>query len=540
MNVESDTEMEEQTTSAEAEAIVLSQLENLRRELRRFSDHHVWGKRAIEAAYEVARKLVPDLVDAGEKYLEGNKSDTSRALQETAELRTTVNDLVKAVGHLVKRQEAEQTKEGKYQNQPPLTQGARTVVATGPTYRPVKANPATTKNTTPTQRQQYSPRSPRDQYHPARLIIVPRGSKIDTEDLNPRRLVNLINDRLAQSENAKHLRVASAQYNHNQNLIIMMREDQKGEELRQHAREFIDILGIPEHTVDMLTDDRRYKVRINGVWTGRDGEGGYNTPDDLKEELERFNPIMSRVSLIGKPRWMRAETDIQKKEHSSIVLEFAKEDDAQTMLNAKYIAMYTNFCEVVHHADRPPVLQCSKCWAIGHHISRCKYAMRCRLCAGEHNEKDHDKVVDSHMAEEGEEGEGSDGQRNRGGNRCVNCGGDHPATERNCPERRRSQMIARERDHAIIEGGATIKKRKPLRRKENGPNATGANRAEGNAKSQTTTSLNQRPGDEKRNANSSMSLENLLNHGAGEEEEQMEIVTDEETERRNPGNVPTI
>lgn len=119
----------------------------------------------------------------------------------------------------------------------------------------------------------------------------------------------------------------------------------------------------------MLMDDRRYKVRINKVWTGRDGEGGLNTPEELKEEIERFDPIMSKVMLMGLSRWLHAETDLQQKEYSSIVLEFTREEDAQTMISAKYVAMYTNFCKIVHHADRPLVLQCSRCWAIGHHIS---------------------------------------------------------------------------------------------------------------------------------------------------------------------------
>ncbi|KAG5338874.1 hypothetical protein J132_07349 [Termitomyces sp. J132] len=252
--VESDEEMGRRPTVVEAETIVAYQLENLRRELQRFSDHYTWGQRTMDSAYEVARKFMPELIAAGGKSREDENADYSCALQETAELRSTVKDLVKAVNTLVARQKAEPTTSRETQRGPPKIQGAKTVTATGPTYRPTKANP-----TTPTHNQQPAPRSPKDQYHPAHLIVIPRGEKFDTNLMSPRRIVNLINDKLANSPNAKHLCVASAHYNYKQNLVIMLREDQKGEELRQHADEFVDIFGVPAHTIEMLTDDRQYK-----------------------------------------------------------------------------------------------------------------------------------------------------------------------------------------------------------------------------------------------------------------------------------------
>ncbi|KAG5734856.1 putative 115 kDa protein in type-1 retrotransposable element [Termitomyces sp. T112] len=309
-----DTDTETQTT-AEAKAIVVSQLENLCRELKRFSDHHGWSQRTKEAAYTVAKKFMPELIAAGERRHADGNADSSRALQETAELRATVKDLAKAVNTLMACQEATPTQNGE-------------------TQRPFQRHKGGERYS---QRDQHTdrrpnPHSPKDQYHPARLIVIPHGEKFDTTQLNPRRTVNLINDRLACSENAKHLCVASAHYNYNQNLVIMLCEDQKGEELWRHAEEFIDIFRVPAHTIEMVTDNRQYKVRINGIWMGRDGEGEPNTPEDLLEEIERFNPVMSKVKLLSKPRWMRAEADLRGKDYSSVVLEFAKEEDTKTML----------------------------------------------------------------------------------------------------------------------------------------------------------------------------------------------------------------
>lgn len=549
VQMDSDSETEART-AVEAEAIVVYQLENLRRELQQFSDHHAWGACALEHVHAIAKKFMPELIAAGEKRQADGYADSARALQETAELRSTVKDLAKAVTALAARQETKPATDGESNRGPSESSGAKSVLATGPVYKPIKAN--TILNKVPAQHQQTIPRSPKDQYYSARLIVILRGEKFDTASLNPHQLVNLINNRLSHSKDAKHLCVASAHYNYNQNLVIMMREDQKGEELRQHVGEFIDIFGVLAHIIEMLTDDRRYKVRINGVWTGRDGEDNTHTPDDLLEEIERFNLVMSKVKLIGKPRWLRAEADLRQKDYSSVVLEFAKEDDAKMVLAAGYIAMYTKFCETVHHADRPPVLQCSKCWTLRHHVSRCKQLTRCRLCAGEHSETEHQQKDFQRMLEDTENGDQAEDRHPK----CANCGGDHPAMERKCPERKRYQMLARERENGGAAGRAVTRRRKGGKMRVEEPSAkagtyVGNNKGEQQTGNQTAET-GAKPTDAQdkgekakagpaKNANRFMSLENLLNEEgeglASWADDEME--GQEETDRPTNGNVPS-
>ncbi|KAG6887781.1 hypothetical protein C0992_010764 [Termitomyces sp. T32_za158] len=169
-----DTQMEiemEAPMAAEAEAIVINQLENLCRELHKFSDHHAWGKHATDAAYAITRKFMPELIAAGEKQRDDGNADSSRALQEIAELRLTVKDLAKAVNALVARQEELPTQNGENLKGLTEVQGAKTVTATGLVYKPTKAS-TTHARTQPTC-QQHTPCSPKDQYHPARLIVIP-------------------------------------------------------------------------------------------------------------------------------------------------------------------------------------------------------------------------------------------------------------------------------------------------------------------------------------------------------------------------------
>ncbi|KAG6867174.1 hypothetical protein C0993_006031 [Termitomyces sp. T159_Od127] len=305
-----DTQMEveveqESRTMSEAEAIVVYQLENIMRELQKLLDHHVWSDHTRAAAYKITKKMLPEVIEAGESQQADGAADSARALQETAELRLTVKDLAKVVTTLAACQDAKPTTTKGNQGGIQEAEGVKTVFASGKLYKPTKANSTQTK--VAAQIQHANPRTPKDQYHPACLIVIPHGEKFDTNYLNPRKLVNLINNHLAHAENAKHLCVAFAHYNFNQNLVIMMHEDQKGKELRQHMEKFIDIFGVPAHTIKMITDDRRYKVRINGVWTGRDGkddENSIHTPKDLLEEIQQFNLVMSKVELKGKPRWL--------------------------------------------------------------------------------------------------------------------------------------------------------------------------------------------------------------------------------------------
>ncbi|KAH0581348.1 hypothetical protein H2248_012656 [Termitomyces sp. 'cryptogamus'] len=99
----------------------------------------------------------------------------------------------------------------------------------------------------------------------------------------------------------------------------------------------------------MTTDDRRYKVRIDGVWTGESGT--VHTPEELLEELEYANPILKSVKLLSKPKWICLVEDLKHQAFSFIVLEFGAEDHATRMLDKQNFALYPKWCMAVKHAD---------------------------------------------------------------------------------------------------------------------------------------------------------------------------------------------
>ncbi|RDB29971.1 Nucleic-acid-binding protein from transposon X-element [Hypsizygus marmoreus] len=385
-------------------------------------------------------------------------ADSASVPQGDEVSRKAIAELTKAINLLNERMDGKLPPvAGKNNTSTPSNpQGAKTVLASGPVYKPTAKVPNRAPPSTVTPRPTM-PKTPLDSHHPARLIVISRDGSLAQNRLSERQAVALINDRLALQDSSKHLRVASARYNHRSNLILMTREDQTGAELKSHAEKFIDILlpaGAQPNAIELVTDDRRYKVRVNGIWTGREN-GRVHTPKEVAEELELNNPVIGKVIPIGLPKWMKADVDLREQEYSSVVLEFMSEDDANTLLATKRLAAYARFCEVVSHADRPPVLQCGNCWGIGHHAGRCKAPTKCRICAGAHSEKDHS--IDIVMEEDGT-------TASRQTYTCANCGSNHPASDRRCPERARAAGVTKERETNTATGGG---KTRPPRKKTN-------------------------------------------------------------------------
>lgn len=65
-----------------------------------------------------------------------------------------------------------------------------------------------------------------------------------------------------------------------------------------------------------------------------------------------------------------------------------------------------------------PIKQCRKCWGYGHKAEKCHRKDKCNRCG-----------LETHDGDCQEE-------------KCINCKGKHPASDRNCPERKKQQAIS--------------------------------------------------------------------------------------------------
>ncbi|KAG6899367.1 hypothetical protein C0993_010897 [Termitomyces sp. T159_Od127] len=98
--------------------------------------------------------------------------------------------------------------------------------------------------------------------------------------------------------------------------------------------------------------------------------------------------------------------------------------------------------------------------------------------------------------------------------KCANCREDHPATERTCLERKRYQMIGREKDTGEAEGGITMRKKKGSRKKAEEQEKTGESGTEkGKESANKNNRMNGKTTNTTRNMTTNwfMALENLLN-----------------------------
>lgn len=138
---------------------------------------------------------------------------------------------------------------------------------------------------------------------------------------------------------------------------------------------------------------------------------------------------------------MRHRGDIIYNTHSSIVLALKTETDATFLVNrVQNLAIGGHFVQVKRYADKPPVMQCSRCWEFGHTRSRCKQKERCRICGkDDHNEATHICTECPPASGNGDDidMDASAHLQHNNDYCCANCNGPHSATFRNCAIRGR-------------------------------------------------------------------------------------------------------
>ncbi|KII83686.1 hypothetical protein PLICRDRAFT_32859 [Plicaturopsis crispa FD-325 SS-3] len=262
-----------------------------------------------------------------------------------------------------------------------------------------------------------APSNPMAPHHPSRLIVEIRYGLSPEERPTERDAVREINEKLQENEDSKGLRVVTIKYNVHANCVVFLRPDQDARELIPFVPCFQHIIA-GNSEVRARADQKWFKVQLNGVYTGTDYRPPY-TPDELHEQLCENNPEYANLQILQKPRWMRAASDLENMSQSSVVFAVSSEAEASRILQCKVLAI------------------AGRCWSFDHPYVRCKKTITCRRCGAAHAEA-------GHQCEDCT----SDGVAMTGSclhtEKCVNCSGAHPATDRQCPERQRRLGPTRE------------------------------------------------------------------------------------------------
>ena len=304
---------------------------------------------------------------------------------------------------------------------------------------------ATSKPITPRPRRDPLPRpavtNPLAAYHPSRLIVEIEDGPGPQDRPTEAEIVRHINEVLQSADESRRLRVVNVKFNAHNNCIVFTRSDQSAGDLATFADNFTPFIAGDRRT-RVRPDQRWYKVQLNGVPVRNERTSAVQTPQEIDDELCALNHDYARMAIMDLPRWMQHQADIQHNTHSLIVLALKTDTNATFLINrVQNLAIGGNFAQVKRYADKPPVMQCSRCWAFGHTRSRCKQKERCRICGkDDHNEATH---VCTECPPAGENGDDVNmdtpaHQSHSNDYQCANCNGPHSATFRNCTARERA------------------------------------------------------------------------------------------------------
>ena len=115
----------------------------------------------------------------------------------------------------------------------------------------------------------------------------------------------------------------------------------------------------------------------------------------LKDEVELFN---KELKLVTEPVWLSTEENRQHKMHSSAVIAFATQEEAQKALRTRIIVAGMSV-RTAEFTDNKPYDQCQKCQGFGHTYQKCINKTKCQICAGNHHTRTHT----CHMCKNGQQ-----------------------------------------------------------------------------------------------------------------------------------------
>ena len=101
--------------------------------------------------------------------------------------------------------------------------------------------------------------------------------------------------------------------------------------------------------------------------------------------VELFN---KELKLVSEPVWLSTEENKQHKTHSSAVIAFATQEEAQKALKTRIIVAGMSV-RTAEYTDNKPYDQCQKCQGFEHTYQKCTNKTRCQICAGNHHTRTH-------------------------------------------------------------------------------------------------------------------------------------------------------
>lgn len=196
--------------------------------------------------------------------------------------------------------------------------------------------------------------SPSQRHHPARLVIQATTPMDPSHRLTVLATRDKINEALDGTGAPKPLRVVAVRWNEKGNCIVMVQDDQRAADLMPYVDSFAHLVcGTSAWTA--VPDQAWTRVLVHGVDTGMSDSDMNDTPDnstELHEELVRSNPWLANVKLGCATRWLAKPETVATKHHSSIIISFCDEEDANTLINRRRgLFAFGRFAKVNRYVD---------------------------------------------------------------------------------------------------------------------------------------------------------------------------------------------
>ena len=350
--------------------------------------------------------------------------------------------------------------------------------------------PQTTIKPKPTTRPQQgkpTPANPNAAHHPSRLVaqFLPTGIPENLRP-DPNTIVTELNTAIERSHPSRSVKIVTASFNPQGNLIISTRADQTANEILRYRDAVLPVLtniGNSQH-VELREDKKWFKIQIDAVNTSTISIGNERVPvaeETVHTELLECNPQYAQMleSIVSKPRWLRPREELLTTHRSSLVFATTDEEAAKLMLKSRSLAAFGRHCFIRAFQDRPPVTQCKNCWRLDHPTHKCKEDQCCRICSGPHDEKNHqhNDPADCQkclLAQElGDTMDTSAEGFCPHDLRCANCLGNgnvehnHPADARRCPARLEKYGTARDNERRAAKSDNPWSKTKPPKKPRN-------------------------------------------------------------------------
>lgn len=133
--------------------------------------------------------------------------------------------------------------------------------------------------------------------------------------------------------------------------------------LRSHVDKAFNSLNICPTAIE--ADTKWFKLMVHGV--SRLDFRGENGMEALKEEIERFNP---KITLVSLPRWLKRPEDMEGQAYSSAVIAVCTQEAQEAATKGIWVNGLKRRTSPFLTAR--PFDQCIQCNHFGHHWKRCK------------------------------------------------------------------------------------------------------------------------------------------------------------------------